>query len=399
MSRLLHVDAIGGAAGDMLLAALLDAGAPLERVAEAVSAVLGRDVELGTTEVRRGGLRALALELPEWVADPARRRRPLELLEAVGRASLGDRVHDLATPVLQRLVEAEARVHGLAVEELELEELGEDDTLVDVVGIAAALDALGVERLSVSSLPLPPPSGDAAHGSPGAATLELLRGFEIRPSVTGELSETVTPTAAAVLAALGEPAEEMPAMTVERIGYGAGVRDPSGVPNVVRVLVGSPARPTAAGDRGLLVLEANVDDLSPELVPDAIEALLSAGALDAWATPVHMKKGRPGLTVSALCEPDVRGEVQRAFFEATSTFGLRVHEVARPELERRIVEVDVAEGGPRVRMKLGLLDGRVVSVKPEHDDVVEAAGKLGRPVREVHEQASALAHRVLEGER
>jgi uncharacterized protein (DUF111 family) len=143
------------------------------------------------------------------------------------------------------------------------------------------------------------------------------------------------------------------------------------------------------------VLEANVDDLTPELVPDAVEALMSAGALDAWATPIVMKRGRPALTISALCDPDEHASVRRAFFESTSTFGVRVHEVVRPELQRRTVEVELAEGGPIVRVKLGILDGRAVSAKPEHADVVEAALKIGRPVRSVHAQASALAHGLL----
>jgi pyridinium-3,5-bisthiocarboxylic acid mononucleotide nickel chelatase len=400
MSRDLYVDVVGGAAGDMLLAALLDAGASRESVVEAVSAVLERPVELTTSEVRRGGLRALALGVPGWVADPRRRRGPLELLGAVERAPLAEPVLARATAVLRRLIEAEARVHGLELGQLELEELGDEDTLVDVVGIAAALDALGVERLRVSALPMPPPSGAGAHGSPAPVTLELVRGFALRPSAAGsELTETVTPTAAAVFAALGQPVAEMPVMTVERIGYGAGARDPGGVANLVRVLLGSPGRASAARSRRLLVIEANLDDLPPELVPDAIEALMSAGAVDAWATPASMKKGRPGLTISALSEPAAGDGVRRAFFEATSTLGVRVHEVERPELERRVVEVDLAEGGPSVRVKIGSLDGRALSAKPEHDDVVEAARKLGRPVRSVHEQASALARAILEAER
>jgi hypothetical protein len=145
------------------------------------------------------------------------------------------------------------------------------------------------------------------------------------------------------------------------------------------------------------MIEANVDDLMPELVPHAIDALFAAGALDAWATPILMKRGRPALTISALCEPSDEDEIRRAFFEATTTFGLRVYRVARPELERTFVEVDIAEGGPTVRVKVGFLDGRAVSVKPELTDVAEAARKLDRPVRSVHAQASALAYARMEG--
>ena len=394
--RVAYIDLVGGAAGDMLLAALFDAGAPREPVVEAVSSVLGRRVRLGTREVRRRGLRALLLEPAEAVS--AGLRRPRELLEAVDRASLADGVRSRSRSVLELLVGAEARAHGVEADELELAELGEDDTLLDVVGIAAALEALGVERLLVSPIPMPPPSGAGEHGAPAPVTLELLRGYALVPSAAGaELSETVTPTAAAVFGALGEPSPEIPAFALRTVGTGAGTRDPASVANVVRVLLGD-ASSERVPVRRLLVVEANVDDMSPELVPDAIDALLALGALDAWAAPILMKHGRPAVQVSALCEPGSLADVRRAFFETTTTLGVRVRGVDRPELERRVVEVALEEGGPMIRVKVGSLEGRAITAKPEHADVVEAAAKLGRSVRSVHAQATALAHGVLEEE-
>ena len=391
--NVVYADVVGGAAGDMLLAALLDAGASRTLVSESVSEVLGRRIDCVTAEVHRHGLRARVLTVPDLSTG---RRRPHELLDVVERASLDDGVRTRAVAVLTRLFDAEGRVHGVDVAALELEELGEDDTLLDVVGIAAALDSLRVARIEVSPIPMPPPSAAGAHGSPAPVALELLLGFALRPSLAGsELPETVTPTAAAVFSALGRTAPAIPELDLGRVGVGAGARDPASVANVVRVLLGTVAS-DADGARRLLVLDANVDDLSPELVPDAIDALLAAGALDAWTTPIVMKAGRPAVTISALCERDALGEVRRAFFEATTTLGVRVHEVTRPELERRVVEVDLADGGPRVRVKIGILDGRAVNAKPEHADVVEAARKLGRPVRSVHSQASTLAQRLIE---
>jgi pyridinium-3,5-bisthiocarboxylic acid mononucleotide nickel chelatase len=400
--RCLHVDVAGGAAGDMLLAALLDAGAPVGPIQEAVAAVLGRTVEIGTAEVTRAGLRALALRLPPGLEETPAERGPLDLLAAVERAGLAEGLRARASAVLVRLGDAEARVHGVDVEQVRLEELGADDTLVDVVGISAALEALDVGTISISSLPVAPASTHGAHGLHGGhgllapVTLELLRGFRLRPSEAADLPEPVTPTAAAVFAALGEPADEIPSMRLDSVGIGAGTSDPSGVANVVRVLLGTPAVEPAGLDRRLLLVESNVDDLSPELVPDAVEALLSAGALDAWSTPIVMKRGRPALTMSALCDPAKVEGVRRAFFEATSSLGVRVTEVARRELERRIIEIDLAEGGPRIRVKVAFLNGHAISAKPEHADVAEAAGKLERPVRAVHEAASAIAHRLLE---
>jgi hypothetical protein len=263
-----------------------------------------------------------------------------------------------------------------------------------------ALGALGTPLL-VSSLPL------ATGGTVGTTegelpiptpvTLELLRGFAIRGEGNGE---TVTPTAAAILSALGRPSSLPPAMVLKAVGYGAGTRDPSDRPNVVRILLGTetpgvaPEVPEGPVERDLLVLEANLDDLSPELVADAARALLDAGALDVWTVPIHMKKGRSAVTLAALCEPALGPAVTRVFLEASSTFGVRAHPVRRVELDRHSVRVDLPDGSGTVRVKVGLLGNRVVTVKPEHDDVAEIAGRTGRPARWIHEEAVSAARQL-----
>jgi uncharacterized protein (DUF111 family) len=234
---ILYVDVVGGAAGDMLLAALLDAGAPREPVEEAIAAVLGYAVGLRTSAVTRGGLRALALQVPPEVEQP-KARGPMDLIAAIEAAVVPEGVRNRATATLNRLGEAEARVHGVAIDHLRLEELGADDTLLDIVGIAAALDALGVDRIGVSAIPLPP--GGHAHASHAPVTLDLLRGFAIRRSKADGLLEPVTPTAAAIFAALASSVEVLPDLTLRAVGVGAGRRDPASVPNVVRLLVGDP---------------------------------------------------------------------------------------------------------------------------------------------------------------
>jgi pyridinium-3,5-bisthiocarboxylic acid mononucleotide nickel chelatase len=401
VSRLLYVDAIGGVAGDMLLAALLDTGASEEVVRRSIEAVVPGRFRLGVEAVDRAGLRALRLDvradgppLPrgrsaERPSLPPRASR--ELSAAVEGAPLAPEVARRALAVLERLARAESTVHGVEASELHLYELGDDDTLIDVVGVCAALDHLDVQHVYVSSLPLS--GGGTVRTSegelplPAPATVELLRGFDIRGSDGGEL---VTPTGAAILAALGTPARAIPDMALEAVGYGAGTRNPAGRPNVVRVLLGSPVDGDARmRDRTLTVLEANVDDLSPELTSDAIEALMESGALDAWTVPVQMKKGRPAFILGALCEPELEDRVRDAFFEATSTFGVRAHQVRRAELDRRMVEVAVSGG--TVRVKVGYLGGRVVSATPEHDDVASLAHRLGRPVRALYEEAAGAA--------
>lgn len=397
MTTLAFVDPVGGAAGDMLLAALVDAGAPLAAAQDAVEAVLPGRYRLSTEEVRRGGLRARLLRVEGPRAPEARGRTFGELVAAVEGAPLPAPVARRARAALERLAGAEARVHGLPPEELPAHAAGDDDTLVDVVGVAAALEALGVERLLVGVVPLSwggTVSGLRDHPDvplPAPAVLELLSGFRVRllGDPQGPAPEAVTPTAAALLGALGEPAGALPAMVLERVGYGAGTQDPPGRANVVRVVLGTPAPAGGTEERELLLLEANVDDLSPELVADAAEALRAAGALDAWVTPALMKKGRPGVVLSALCEPEVVPAVREAFFRTTTTFGVRAQAVARTALERRVLTVALEEGP--VRVKVGVLGERVVTVKPEHDDVAALAARAGRPVREVHEEAAAAA--------
>lgn len=390
MGRVLFLDVVGGAAGDMLLAALLDAGADESFVRQAVEAVVPGRFRFDAVPAVRAGHRASHLRIARLGDDPDAPRSLEDLIAAVDRADLQPEVQDRARRVLQALSRAESRVHGS--DHIELQELGDDDTLLDVVGFAAAIASLEVERVMVSAIPL-------GHGpeAVGPATLQLLQGFDIRPAPAGA-GETVTPTAAAIFAALATVTVAAPAMRLEAVGYGAGTRDPSGFANVVRVLVGT-ATDDGAGDsdedesglrrRTLGVLEANLDDLTPELVADAADALLAAGALDVWTTPIQMKKGRSAVTLSVLCQPQDEGRILRTFFEATSTFGVRRHPVERTELERRSVAVPVSGG--TVRVKLGVLGSRILSATPEHDDVASLARRLGRPVREVYEEAVVAA--------
>lgn len=396
MSALLYVDVVGGAAGDMLLAALLDAGAPVSAVRTAVEAVLPGRFDIGAEPAKRGGMRAILVRIGPGPAAPGggalEPRSFGQLLGALEGSNLPPRILDAARSVLEQLGEAESRVHGSDRSELQLHRLGDDDTLLDVVGVAAALDALDVDEMLVSAIPLEaegmlPAWGDhPAVPLPAPVTMELLRGYRTRPGGTGEV---VTPTAAAIFAALGRPAESFPEMTIEAIGYGAGTSDPPDRPNVVRVVVGSKSGASPAAAQELVVMEANIDDLTPELVVDAVQSLFAAGALDAWVTPINMKKGRPGFLLSALAEPDAEPRLRTTFFEATSTFGVRSHRVTRAELERRIVSVELTDGS--VRVKVGLLEGRAVTATPEHDDVAALAARTGRPVRTVYEEAAAAA--------
>jgi uncharacterized protein (TIGR00299 family) protein len=383
-----YLDCVGGLAGDMLLSALLDAGAP-EEALRAVPGRLGLEgVELRLERVERHGVGALHLAV---LGGGDRERGWREIRDVLAAAELDERVRERATAVFARLAEAEAGSHRVAPEDVHFHELGAADTLVDVVGAVTLLHELGVERLVCSPLPAGRGVVRTAHGVlpvPAPATVALLAGAPVY-GVDVE-AELVTPTGAALASTLADAWGPLPAMAIERVGYGAGTSHFAEWPNVLRVVLGSPVE--AAGVGEVVLLETNLDDLSPELLPDAAERCFAAGALDVWTVPAGMKKGRPGVVLSALARPEAEAAVARAILEETTALGVRVSRLRRYELEReeRVVELD----GGQVRVKLGRLDGRIVNVAPEHDDCAALARATGTPVKSVWAAALAAAREL-----
>jgi pyridinium-3,5-bisthiocarboxylic acid mononucleotide nickel chelatase len=297
-------------------------------------------------------------------------------------------VRERSLAALARLAEVEAQIHHVDVEDVHFHELGAVDTLVDVCGAFALFDALGVERVTCSPLPFARGLTRAAHGVlplPAPATLALLGGAPLVGVETE--AELVTPTGAAIAAVAVSEWGSLPPLVLQQVGYGAGSMDFPDRPNLVRVVLGSEVAPAT----GVVVLvETNLDDLSPELVPDAVERCFEAGALDVWTVPAQMKKGRPGIVLSALARPGDEADLARALLAETSALGVRVARLSRYELDRaeRVVELD----GGGVRVKLGLLDGRVVNVAPEHDDCAALAKSTGRTVKSIWAEALARAY-------
>lgn len=386
--RVAYLDCVGGLAGDMLLAALLDAGASRERL-DGVPRALGLEgVTIVADRVERHGVGALHVRVE--IADDSEHRHYGEIRGIVERAELPERARERSLAAFARLAEVEAGIHGVAVDDVHFHELGGVDTLVDVCGAFLLLDDLAVERVSCSPLPFARGLTRAAHGVlplPAPATLGLLEGAPLVGVETE--AELVTPTGAAIAAIAVEEWGALPPLTLERVGYGAGTADFADRPNVVRVVLGtaSASGPTTKGS--VVLLETNLDDLSPELVPDAAERCYAAGALDVWTVPAQMKKGRPGLVLSALARPGVEADVARALLEETTALGVRVHRLERYELEREERVVELAGG--TVRVKVGLLDGRVVNLAPEHDDCAALARSTGRAVKSIWAEALARA--------
>jgi hypothetical protein len=370
----------------MLLAALLDAGADVERLRAVPKALDLSGVEITVGRVERHGIGALHVDVAAPDDHAHRDYRTIRAL--VEEADLPERARSRSLDAFARLAEAEGRIHGVPADDVHFHELGSLDTLVDVCGAFVLLDDLDIERVACSPLPFARGLTRAAHGVlplPAPATLGLLAGVPL-VGVDTE-AELVTPTGAAIAATVVGAWGGLPPLTLEGVGYGAGTKDFADRPNVVRVVLGTA---TAATTGEVVLLETNLDDLSPELVPDAVERCFAAGALDVWTVPAQMKKGRPGIVLSALARPGVEGDVAHALLEETSALGVRVHRLSRYELEREERTVEVRGG--TVRVKVGLLDGRVVNVAPEHDDCAEVARSTGRAVKSVWAEALALAH-------
>jgi uncharacterized protein (TIGR00299 family) protein len=385
MTRVAYLDCVGGAAGDMLIAALLDAGAD-RTLLDGLAPRLGLEgVEVRIARVERQGVGATHVSFPCAGHDSHRDWR--EIREILEGADLPTEVRDRAIEAFTRLAEAEARVHGIPVADVHFHELGAADTLMDICGAVWLVEDMAIDSFVCSPLPVAQGITRAAHGLlplPSPATLELLRGAPLYGvETTGEL---ITPTGAALVSTLASRFGPLPPLTLDRIGVGAGTRDSSDRPNVLRLLVGT-ATTTPSGD--VVVLETNLDDLNPELVPDAVERCFAAGALDVWTVAAQMKKGRPGFVLSALARPADQHAVALAILRETSALGVRVSRLARYELERHERVVDL-EGRP-VRVKIGELDGQVVNVAPEHDDCAAVARATGRSVKSVWAAALAAA--------
>jgi len=383
--KVAYFDCPSGASGDMILGALVDAGVPFE-VLERELAGLGVDgYRLERREVIKAGFRATKVDVHvhEGVDQRHPERTLASILALIEGSRLSAPVKDHAARIFRRLAEAEARAHGTTVERVHFHDVGAVDAIVDVTGACIGLHLLGIEAVHVGVLPVGGGFVQGPHGRipvPGPATAELLKGF---PTIdTGVRRELVTPTGAAVLTTLAAGAGAMPAMHVRAVGYGAGTMDLD-TPNVLRLFVGESA--VAAPTETILQVETTVDDMSPQLYEPLIERLLESGALDVFLTPVIMKRSRPGVVLTALCEPARVADLSRVLFEESSTIGVRWTAYQRARLDREIVRLTTAYG--LVGFKVSRLEGRVITVTPEFEDVRRIARAKGLPVREVLEQA------------
>jgi pyridinium-3,5-bisthiocarboxylic acid mononucleotide nickel chelatase len=383
------IDASAGVAGDMLLGALIDAGADLAMVQQAVDAVIGDSVQLTSTSVTRAGQHASRISVDVIARDvPVRDWRMIK--DLIGTADFEASIRERALETFRRLAEAEGRVHRLPPDDVHFHEVGALDSIADVVGVAAALHALEIDSITASAVAVGSGRVQIAHGEVGVpvpAVVELATGWRIFAGGSGELT---TPTGMALVSALAERCEDLPLLTLQASGAGAGTRDTPGRPNLTRVLIGERVtEPHHDPSEAAVLIEANVDDLDPRLWPGVLTGLIRAGAADAWLVPILMKKGRPAQTLTILARPDQATDLRETVLAQTSTIGVRETTVRKTALPRGWVDLTVA--GCQLPIKIAHRDGTIVQVTPEFDDLERAALDQGLSPHALLELTSAAA--------
>ena len=429
MPRMMYFDCFSGAAGDMVLGALLDAGLPLDALRDALGS-LGAGHELRVTRVLRAGISANHVEVlgddksahshsdthdddhslehdhsrdhghshgPDRGPSAHHVHRSLDqIAHLIDHSALSTPAKARAVSMFRRLAEVEAAIHHMPVEQVHLHEVGAIDSIIDIVGVVFAFDWFGIDDIAASPLNVGGGTVEIAHGTfpvPAPATLRLLQGIPIYSgSVTAEL---VTPTGALIMSTYAKRFGPLPLMTMERVGYGAGTRDFDKVPNVLRVVIGERADASVSTElvtTQVLKIEAAIDDMNPQLFGPVSEALFEAGALDVCLTSISMKKGRPGTLLTVLAPVSLREAVCTLLFRETTTIGVRFAPVERETLDRTWVEV--ATPGGSVRIKVARRRGVVVNAAPEFDDCVRIAAATGQPVKAIQAEAMDAWRRI-----
>jgi uncharacterized protein (TIGR00299 family) protein len=372
----------------MILGAFLDLGLPMDALKGALGSLAIEYGDIASERVTRAGVSATKFSLLEPHTAHHAHHHLKHIVAAIGRSSLSIEGREKAIHLFERLAEAEAAIHGTTLEKVHLHEVGALDSIIDIVGTVFAFEYFGIHDVVVSPLNVGGGMVKCTHGTfpvPAPATARLLQGVPVYSNGTIEL---LTPTGAVLLTGYAREFGPMPPMSIEQIGYGAGDRDPKDTPNVLRVLKG--ARAAAASHERILKIECEIDDMNPQLFGPLIDALLGAGALDVFYTPVQMKKNRPGTLVTVILPPAKRQAVTDVLFRESTTIGLRYQEMSRTCLDRAVETVATPYGD--IRFKIARQDGQILNAAPEFDDCVQAAKQHGVSVKDV--QAAAVRARA-----
>ncbi len=387
-----YFDCYSGISGDMMLGALLDLGWKESELRKEAEKLKVSGWELEVKKVSKQGIAGTQVNIRDEKNEPRAFERLVEIIE---KSDLENRVKEKSRSVLTRIGEAESRIHGIPLSEVHLHELGGVDTVIDVVGTVSGTERLGIDRIYASGIHVGKGLINCAHGIlpiPAPATLELLRDVPIYGGdVEGELT---TPTGAAIISSLASGFGRMPSMVLKKVGYGAGERD-FAFPNLLRVSLGTAEEVSgnAYVENAATVIEANIDDMNPEIYPYLMEKLLEAGAKDVYFIPIHMKKNRPGILLGAIVEEEFQ-RVLDVVFRETTTIGVRTHQVWRKKLSREETWVSTKYG--KAKVKLGTSEGELVNVSPEYESCKELSQKSGVPLKDIYQEIQAAVLRAKE---
>ncbi len=383
--KTLYLDCNAGVSGNMFLGALIDLGFPFEELKQSLAKLPVHLPELRLERVTKNGIGAQYFDVPHFHEHQHRRLQDITAL--IEGAALSPTVKERAVHCFRELATAEAKIHGVSLEEIHFHEVGAVDAIVDIVGACLGIEYLKIDRILVSPIRMGFGMIECAHGLiplPAPAAAELLKGYAVFGG--DHEGEWTTPTGAALLKEWATSVKSMPALSVERIGYGAGSADRP-IPNVLRIFYGETAADPTQDTQ--VVLETNIDNMNPEFFGFLGEQLFAAGARDYFLTPVYMKKGRPGTLITVLAPPERESAMEKILLTQTTTLGVRKYTVDRTCLERKTFQVQLGEAA--IQIKAGLFDGRVIKVAPEYDDCVRAAQQSARPVKDIYEEAFLIA--------
>ncbi len=384
--KIAYFDCFSGAAGDMIAGAMLDAGLDFEFLKSQIATLGLKNLDITVSETRRAGLRAK--HFVPLIKEEHHHRHLDDIKKIINDSKIGEKPKQTAIAIFGRLAQAEATVHGKDPDDIHFHEVGAMDSIVDIVSAAIGFDALGIEKVYCSALAVGGGQVKAAHGImpvPAPATAELLKGI---PTVGGPIDkELLTPTGAAILTTVAENFGPIPPMTIEATGYGAGTLDSEHVPNVVRLILGRSAEESSATTDRVCLIETNIDDSTGEIIANAMDKLLSAGALDVFTTPIIMKQTRPAVQLTVICQTADIAKMEEIIFQSGITFGVRRQIVERSKLAREFVTVTTRFGN--IKVKVGRWADRIVNAKPEFADCVKAAQEHNTSVKEVMQAAIA----------
>jgi uncharacterized protein (TIGR00299 family) protein len=388
--KIAYFDCFSGISGDMIIGAFIDAGFDIATLKDQLSQMHLHGYEISAKKVKRSGIQGTKFDVTinhtnkHTTTSHHHHNSHLRLSDIqniIENSKLHSDIKNDSIKIFRKLAIAEAKVHNTSVESVHFHEVGATDSIVDIVGSVIAIKNLGIEKIYFSPIPTGHGYTECEHGTfpvPAPATAELLKN-QVLKSVDID-KELTTPTGAAIITTLGESLQTIPGMRIQQIGYGAGSNDNTGVPNLLRVLIGEVTTQTESDE--MWVVETNIDNMPGEILGYAMDKLFEEGAVDAYFTPIQMKKGRPGVIISAIVPEPRLSAVESAMLTQTTTFGIRKYKVARTTLAREFKEIDTRYG--KIRVKIGKYNGAIKSVSPEYEDCRKIAEEKGIPLKQIY---------------